>query len=476
VAIVGSGVAGLAAGVLLAKRGFAVRVYEASGKPGGCCANTRIDGYTFHDGAIQLGLPRLLDAGFERLGLDRERLVPLRPIDGGYRATFEDGRVVSVARGSVRLERPHERHAACANDEVARFLTRWKPLASLLTEDLLLRPPSPGRALWRGGADLLKLRGTVGAELRRSFSDEAVQAALAGFLLYAGVAPDDLPAASIIGLVALLDEGFFLPAGGMGRIAEALAEALASHGGEVHLHSEVERVLVADGRARGIQAAGHDRVEADLVVSAVTGMATFGSLIAPEHVPASMRRKVDRSPLSNTAISVQLGLRNRLDSPGICAVLPVMSDQHRVISGTESDRWLNWSVPTATVPELAPPGGSIVEMFSPVRRGVETARDLVDQQADRMIAALARVHPLDIAVRRVRDPRQFREDMHLFEGSLYGLSPAAGLRAQFTHRTPIRGLFQTGQTTYPGYGVNTAIVSGVLAAEDIIGEQRRRLY
>lgn len=38
-----------AAGVVLAKRGFAERVYEASGKLGGCCANTRIDGYTFHD-------------------------------------------------------------------------------------------------------------------------------------------------------------------------------------------------------------------------------------------------------------------------------------------------------------------------------------------------------------------------------------------------------------------------------------------
>ncbi|MCS6520888.1 hypothetical protein, partial [Burkholderia thailandensis] len=29
-------------------------------------------------------------------------------------------------------------------------------------------------------------------------------------------------------------------------------------------------------------------------------------------------------------------------------------------------RWFNYTVPTVALPELAPPGGSIVEMFAPV--------------------------------------------------------------------------------------------------------------
>jgi phytoene dehydrogenase-like protein len=61
-----------------------------------------------------------------------------------------------------------------------------------------------------------------------------------------------------------------------------------------------------------------------------------------------------------------------------------------------------------------------------------------------------------------------QERLHLFGGALYGLSPAADPRAQFPHKTPIAGLFQAGQTTYPGYGVGTAATSGVVAAKALM--------
>jgi phytoene desaturase len=88
------------------------------------------------------------------------------------------------------------------------------------------------------------------------------------------------------------------------------------------------------------------------------------------------------------------------------------------------------------------------------------------------VAALSRIHELDIAVTRVVTPRSFRDDLHLYEGAVYGLSPAADPRAQFPHRTPIAGLYQAGQTTYPGFGVGSAAMSGILAAEALIAAER----
>lgn len=38
-------------------------------------------------------------------------------------------------------------------------------------------------------------------------------------------------------------------------------------------------------------------------------------------------------------------------------------------------------------------------------------------------------------------------------------------REQFSHTTPIAGLFLTGQTTFPGYGAGAAMMSGIFAAE-----------
>ena len=80
VGIIGGGVAGLAAGGLLARRGLKVHLFEANGKIGGCCATTDVGGYTFNDGALYLALPTMLDRVFAQVGLDRPSVLPLRKI------------------------------------------------------------------------------------------------------------------------------------------------------------------------------------------------------------------------------------------------------------------------------------------------------------------------------------------------------------------------------------------------------------
>ena len=89
--------------------------------------------------------------------------------------------------------------------------------------------------------------------------------------------------------------------------------------------------------------------------------------------------------------------------------------------------------------------------------------------ADAAVDALSQWHPLEVATRRVRSPRDFRDGLHLYEGAIYGLSPGADPRAQFPHETGVPGLFQAGQTTWPGFGVATSMMSGVIAADAIAG-------
>jgi phytoene dehydrogenase-like protein len=102
-----------------------------------------------------------------------------------------------------------------------------------------------------------------------------------------------------------------------------------------------------------------------------------------------------------------------------------------------------------------------IDLAWPLERWTEEARDAAAESA---IASLARIHPMDIVARRVVSPRDYADGMHLYGGAVYGLSTTAGPGAQFPHRTPIQGLFQAGQTTYPGFGVAPATWSGVLAA------------
>jgi phytoene desaturase len=313
----------------------------------------------------------------------------------------------------------------------------------------------------------------VASELNQFLSDEALRAAMSGVLLFTGLPPQQTPVVSILGLIALLSEGFFLPEGGMGKIPEALSQALKLNGGEIWLNSKIDKIIVKNGRVRGAAVAGQGLIEAEAVISTVSGMVTFSSLLPPEAVPAALRRKVRQAPLSHKALAIQLGLSNPMDGCSHAnSILPLMDEQTDVFRPYEDEvKWPIYFVPTVTMPELAPPGGSIIEMFPPISQD-RPIHEWDEAKKEKAVAAavkaLARLHPLDIVVTRVLSPRDYQERLHLYQGAVYGLSPVADPGAQFPYRPPIPGLYQAGQTTYPGYGIAPAAMSGILAAETLM--------
>lgn len=474
VAIIGGGVSGLAAAGLLSRKGLRVKLFEANDKLGGCCASTKLEGYTFHDGALYLALPGILDHVFERIGLDRPSLLPLRKI-ANQQTTLPDGSIVSIGdRCDISVSRPNGSADRVKLDkELTSLVQRWEPVLRLFADDLLLRPFSFSRLLAKGWTHLHKFRGTVASELTGLFSDEAVRAAMSGVLLYTGASPYKTPAPSMLGLAALLTEGFYLPEGGMGRIPEALSLSLKGNGGEIFLNSKTRKIIVENGRVCGLEVEGHGRVEVDAVISTLTGMATFSQLMNPDDVPEKLKKKVRISPLSHKGLAVQLGLTNAIDVESHSnSIIPLMEEQDKVFIPDDDDvNWPIYSVPTVTDPELAPRGASIIEMFPPIQQ--EMPVDEWDEDSKKNIAAsairaLSSRHDIDIKVMRLLSPKDFQDRLHLYRGALYGLSPLADPRAQFAHKSKLDGLYLAGQTTYPGYGVGPAAMSGILSAETLL--------
>ncbi|MBI3378552.1 MAG: NAD(P)/FAD-dependent oxidoreductase [Nitrospirae bacterium] len=474
VAIIGGGVSGLSAGGLLSQKGMRVKLFEANDKLGGCCANTDIDGYTFHDGALYLAFPGILEHVFERLGLDRSSLLPLRKIITMQTTTLPDGTVVSFGNGlEVTIRRKGEAKEGQLQKELDSMLKKWEPVRRLFADDILRHPFSWSRLIVKGWRHLPKFRGSVASEINNLFSDGAVRSAMSGVMLFSGMPPQKTPVLSILGLVAMLTEGFYLPEGGMGKIPEALSQSLMNNGGEIFLNSKADKIIIKNGRVHGLKVDGQGLVEVDAVISTASGMATFSSLLNDEDIPNGMRRKVQSAPLSHKALVIQLGLSNLVDVRSHSnSILPMIDDQYKVFMPDEDDvKWPVYTVPTVTMPELAPRGGSIIEVFPPIQQNIP-ADDWDTQKKERIVIsavrALSRIHDLDIAVKRVIGPKDFQDRMHLYKGAVYGLSPTADLRAYFPHDSPISGLFQAGQTTYPGYGVSSVAMSGILAAETVM--------
>jgi phytoene desaturase len=239
---------------------------------------------------------------------------------------------------------------------------------------------------------------------------------------------------------------------------------------KVFLNSEVEKIIVENNQVRGVVIKGGGQLDTRAVISTTSGMQTFGSLIHAKNVPSRIVRKLQQPRLSHRAVSIQLGLRNKIAAPAhSVSVLPWMEHQQDLFLQDGSHmKFPVYLIPTLTMPELAPKGGSIIEMFYPVR--ADLPLDYWDERRkafliESAVASLSRTYDLDIAVTRVRTPKDFLETMHLFRGALYGLSPVVTPRELFPHTTSIAGLFLAGQTTFPGYGVGAAMMSGIFAAQ-----------
>ncbi|HSB88956.1 MAG TPA: NAD(P)/FAD-dependent oxidoreductase [Anaerolineales bacterium] len=478
VAVIGGGVAGLTAGSYLARHGWSVKVFEAAPTPGGSSGDARADGFTFNDGAQYLLLPTMLDFVFSQLGVDRPRVLPLRPVHTSMSVVVDDGPPISVGPGAQLSCGDPRINLALAARELKRMIDTWHPLLrAYLDEDLWRGPFSFRRFLGRSWRYLPKFRRTLQAELAALFTDPVFRSAVAGLLLFAGAHPHDLPAPSIIALVSILTDGLALPEGGMGRIPVALKQALQASGGELFLDAQVRRIVLRDGRVRGVDVEGLGQLEASYVLSTATALTTFKTLVPTEAQPRRLRNKVKETPLSAKAFSIQLGLSNVISTDShLTHIVPSMERLDDYFSPPRDGvTWGYYSVPTVTLPELAPEGGSVVEIYPAIRSDEPVEawdEDRTRRLADAAIEWLSKRHHLDIATRRIRSPRDFQEQLRLPQGAIYGVSPAGGAQALFGHRSPIPGLFLAGQTTLPGFGVAPSALSGIICAQTMMSNPR----
>ena len=480
VVIIGAGVAGCTAGSYLARQGFQVKVLEASSKIGGCCGSTAVDGYSFTDGAQYLIYPRILDLVFSQLGFDRSEILPLRRattpqtthLPDGTAVTVGDNFHLSVENGKIDIAR--------AQDELKKMVRKWEPVGKILEdEDVLLSPFSTKKILSKAWNQLPKLARSLEGEFKALFSEPVFRSAIAAHVLYAGTPLNRLPSISIVALVSALTDGMALPVGGMGKIPEALAHTLRAHGGEIFLNQRVRNIRLGNGCVIGIQTELGDFIECDLVISTASGMTTYQSLLEPTAQTRRMVQKVKQTPLSAAAFSIQLGIFNRLEAKShLNYFVPFMEKLDQYFSPVH-DRadWGYYSIPTLIAPELAPSGCSVLEYFPVISQGEPAdawSNERVEQFGCASVEWLQDQFEINIAAKRVRSPREFRDQLSLYEGAVYGVSPAKGVTGLFAHRSPIQGLYLAGQTTYPGLGVPTAALSGIHAANGILKSRNRR--
>ena len=486
--VIGGGIGGMMAALLLAKRGFAVRLLEKNARLGGRLAyesaHTGLSGqseYRIDQGPTIVLLPDMLLGVLEQAGIDRSALTLLE-CEPLCRIHYADGTVLHKWRDRRKQEEELERLFPGERDGYARFMRDMEQRFVAGKEAFLDRTFMRKRDFFtlRNMRLLASMRAykSVRAVARSYFRDERLVDAFSLQTLYIGGAPFASP-----GLYALLPYaehafGVWYVKGGYASLVPVLERKLREQGVDVRLGTAVSQLIIEGGVCRGVVAGG-ERLMCDAVV--FNGDYPQLGALLPEAEQANKRyaglRK--RYEPSSGCVLVYLGVSRRwADSAAHQFFLPPSLERslRRIFSDGRLPEEPSYYVfnPTVIDESAAPVGESVLYMLIPCPpdAGIDWATE-ADALVRRVLAdAERRAFPgLREAIRwqSVRTPADARAD-GLYMGGSFGIAPtlrqSALFRPQIVAPAPA-GLYAVGASVHPGGGIPIVMQGAQLLAQHL---------
>jgi prolycopene isomerase len=291
----------------------------------------------------------------------------------------------------------------------------------------------------------------------------------------------------------VLMEGVFYPKGGMGKMAEAMANAFLRAGGELRLQTEVDQILIKHGRVEGVVTKDGRIFQSPLIISNINPNLLV-KMFPPERQPILLRRT---KGLQYSLSCFILYIATDLDLRGMgfpyftyLRFLHDLEEEHRMLRRGEVPKnpSLIVSVPTLLDPLLAPPGQHLLKVLVTVPHGYRERWGGASPERYHQIKEEFSQHILQLLELKLIP--HLGEHLLFYEaatpltlerytgnerGAMYGLAsiPQQMGPSRPPNRTPVPGLFQVGHYTRPSHGIVGASLSGLFCARSILKQLHR---
>lgn len=491
IVIVGAGVGGLMAALILSGRGFEVLTLERAQAPGGKMRQTfPREGRGIDAGPTVFTLKRVFEEAFASVGLDFDACAPTQKADTLARHAWNGAGHFDLA---ADVDRSIEHVRAFAGDRDAAGFARFCADSARVWRSLersFAHAPAPDfmglvkGAGFAGLPDLLAVSpfANLWRALGRYFTDERLRVLFARYATYVGSSPFLAPATLML-IAHVEQDGVWMIEGGMHRLAQVLAERAQAFGAQTRYGAHVSEIAPMSSGFELTLADG-ERVTADAVVFNGDASALAQGLLGPDCARAAGLTPPQRRSIS--AVTWTFESRTR-GFPMVRHNVFFSGDYRAEFDALAQGRMI--ADPTVYV--CAQDRGD----DDAPRAGAERLLALVNAPADgdartldpraRAACAQAMQARLEACGLILDDPPDFThmttpaEFNALFPGTggaLYGRA-SHGWRASFQRpgvRTPVKGLYLAGGSAHPGAGVPMAALSGWAAAKCVTADLTSR--
>src|SRR5437667_4622018 len=268
--------------------------------------------------------------------------------------------------------------------------------------------------------------------------------------------------------------------GGTGAISNAIGDAAREAGAEIRTQAGIAKIIVKQGKAKGVVLSNGDEIYANAISSSVDPRLTFTKFIDEGNLPVQFLEEVNRYKFRGSSGKVNLALDalpdfKCLPGPGAhlrgaISISPSVEYMERAYDDAKYGRYsrhpyIDVVIPSLTDPSVAPPGKHVLSCFvqyAPYKLKEGTWDEKKEEFGDTVINTLAEHAPnikKIIVGRQVVTPLDLKRERGLTEGNicqgelsleqLFFLRPVPGW-AQY--RTPLKNQYMCGSSTHPVAG------------------------
>ena len=482
IAIIGAGFSGLSAAAFLAHQGMEVEVFEKNDVPGGRARQLQADGFSFNMGPASYYLPEVFENFFEQFGKKPSDFYELRKIDPSVRIFNKDKEYVDIPSDIQKLTDLFESVEKGSGDQLKRFLEDARKKYELGMKKLAYKP---SLSIWEFVEPWLFSRlirmdfiRSVSQTLRGFFHDPRLIRMLEFPVIFLGAKPSEMPAIYTFINYADLALGSWYPMGGMHAVSDALYRLAMAEGARFHFNSPVTHIVTKENKATGLKVK-EEYLEADMILSTADYHFTETTLLDKDrqtYSPSYWEKKT----MAPSALLFYIGLNRRI---GGLLHHNLFFDEDFTLHAEEiygTPQWPSSPVmyvacSSKTDPETAPPGQENLVVLIPVAPGLTQNAERVQSYFELFLARFENLTGENIrdniVYKKSYGPDDFTEDYHSFKGTAFGMANTLFQTAVFKpslKSKKVKNLFYAGQLTVPGPGVPTCIISGQVAATEIL--------
>jgi len=490
IAIIGSGFSGLSASAYLAAAGHQVHVFEKNVTAGGRARQFKTDnGYLFDMGPSWYWMPEIFEQFFNDFGYKVSDFYELTLLDPSFHVVFEN-QSVPVPADFLELCELFESIEKGASEQLKRFLEEAKYKYETGMKNLSRMPGISVTEFFSWdmmkGASRLQIFSSFSKHVRKYFLNPKLIALMEFPVLFLGAMPQETPALYSLMNYACLKLGTWYPSGGFGKVIEAMIEVAEASDVNFHFNSPVEKILIGNNTATSVIVNG-ESIDFDAIVASADYHHVEEKLLEPAYrnYQENFWQKKTFAP---SCLIYFVGINKKIKS---LSHHTLFFDEDLFEHSTEIYKKPKWPTkplfyvccPSKTDASVAPVNHENLFLLMPIAPGLEDNNATREKYFKIMMERLQK-HVDEEIITHIDFKKSycvddFVTDYNSYKGNAYGLAntlmQTAILKPKIQNKK-IKNLFYAGQLTVPGPGVPPSLISGKIAAQQLLKYLKSKNY